>query len=165
MALAHEIHQLAWPDDGGVRAALARVIFEREARSPGLRVSNVGGWHSHPDLLTWPDAPNQELRERIRIGAAAVGAEELRVQAWASVLRDGAYQVAHRHGEAVWSGVYYVDAGDGAGGTITFARGAASCRFTPRDGLMLIFPGSLLHSVEAYDGTSARIAVAFNLFR
>jgi hypothetical protein len=65
----------------------------------------------------------------------------------------------------VWSGVYYVDAGTELGGLITFARELEALEIAPRRGLMLMFPGDLLHSVSRYDGESARTCVGFNLFR
>jgi hypothetical protein len=126
-------------------------------------VANVQGWHSSPDLLTWRDAPVSRLLRRIRSDAGTVGAARMRIHAWANVMRAGAYQMAHRHGDAVWSGVYYVEAIEGSGGEITFARGTGSITIAPRNGLMLIFPGDLLHSVSPYVGSGARISVAFNL--
>jgi hypothetical protein len=35
---------------------------------------------------------------------------------------------------------------------------------TPRNGRMLLFPSSLMHSVEPYDGATQRITIAFNLY-
>jgi hypothetical protein len=78
-------------------------------------------------------------------------------------MRAGACQLAHRHGEARWAGVYYVAAGAGPGGDITFARGAESMTVHPEDGLMLTFPGQLLHSVSRYEGPDVRISIGFNL--
>ena len=165
MTLDHEIRRHLWTDDReAFHDALSHVILARESADPGLRVSNVQGWHSAPDLMAWNDPPVEPLVERIRVGADSVGAGEMRVHAWANVMRTGAYQLAHRHGDAVWSGVYYVEAGREPGGEITFARGHASLSIKPTTGLMLIFPGDLLHSVAPYTGAGTRISVAFNLF-
>lgn len=155
------IHKTVW-EEGAADRALADAILRREAAGGGLDVANVGGWHSEPDVHVWPEA--SELLGRIRQRAEAIGAGALRVHAWANVMRKGAYVLAHRHGEAVWSGVYYVDAGDGAGGGVQFAKGGASCTLEPQRGLLLIFPGDLLHDVGEYRGDGVRISVAFNLF-
>jgi hypothetical protein len=164
VTLEQQIHTLEWPDDASdLNAALAIIILTREASSPGLTVSNVGGWHSTADFLDWDGSPVRDLRERIAAAAARVGARDFAVHAWANVLRSGDYHDAHRHGEAVWSGVYWVDAGQGLGGELKFAREREAHSVAPRAGLMLIFPGFLLHSVEPYTGSRPRISVAFNL--
>jgi hypothetical protein len=162
VALEREIHSHLWAGDG-LHAPLVRMILSREASEPGLNVTNVGGWHSSPNLLDNDDPAVSELVRRMRTDAHGVGAGSKRLHGWANVMRDGAYHIAHRHGDAVWSGVYYVDAGSG-GGVITFARGLDAVQITPQSGLMLLFPGDLLHSVAAYSGRAPRVSVGFNLF-
>lgn len=166
MALETDIHTHVW-SDAGLHAALAELILSREAVEPGLEVSNVGGWHSAPDLLESGDAAVSELALRIRTDAAVVGADggatARPLHAWANVMRDGAYLIAHRHAAEVWSGVYYVDAGSDGSGVITFARGLDVVKIAPRTGLLLLFPGDLLHSVAVYTGRTPRISVGFNL--
>ena len=159
------LHERQWrPDDQGFHADLITTILTREATEAGLCVSNVGGWHSRPDLMEWAEPAAQALVDRIASEAHATGAT--RIQAWANVMRAGAYQLAHRHGDAEWSGVYYVDAGtESCGGRITFARGLDARTIVPCAGLMLMFPADLLHSVEVYTGDRPRISVAFNLAR
>ena len=165
MTMAGTIYQHLWTDDSPeFHGALSRVILSREAAGPGIQVSNVAGWHSEPNLHTWEDPAVTDLFKRIEADASVVGAAGLRLQAWANVMRTGAYQIAHRHGEAVWSGIYYVNAAGSGGGKIKFARSQEACIIVPRTGLMLIFPGDLLHSVEPYTGAGTRISVAFNLF-
>ncbi len=161
------IYERRWPPDTcGFHQAVLQAILAREARYPGLRVSNVVGWHSQADLTTWTEDGVAGMVERIADDAARACEGMGRVQAWANVMREGAYHLAHRHGEADWSGVYYLDAGTpGCGGRITFARGGDARTLAPETGLMLIFPGDLLHSVELYTGTTPRVSVAFNLLR
>lgn len=160
------IQRRQWPVSvGDFHAGLLQVILAHERDDPGLTVSNVGGWHSHPDLHLWAAPCVAPLLERIRAAAAGVTAEPMRMHAWANVLRNGGHHLAHRHGEAWWSGVYYVAAGDRTcGGAITFAKGGNCETITPQDGLMLLFPGALLHSVATYSGVAPRVSIAFNLF-
>jgi hypothetical protein len=162
VALETDIHTHVWPD-AGLHAALTELILSREAGEPGLQVSNVGGWHSAPDLLESADASVSELALRIRTDAAAVGGAGRPIHAWANVMREGAFHIAHRHGAAVWSGVYYVEAGSDGSGVVTFARGLEVMKIAPATGLLVLFPSDLLHSVAVYTGRTPRISVGFNL--
>lgn len=108
-----------------LRAELrARLLAEREA-SPGVLVSNRGGWHSRPDLAQRSEPCFQRLMtiviQHVRTAfvevARAAGADADRrfryaVHGWAMILCDGGYIVAHDHADAHWSIAYYVDAGD-----------------------------------------------------
>lgn len=161
-----DIRQRQWPEIAcAFHPHVVRAILDREREDPGLQVANVAGWHSRPDLFTWEQSGIGDLVDRIAEGARLADAGDLRVHAWANVMRSGAYQLAHRHGDARWSGVYYVESGEpGQGGEITFAAGEESRAMVPRTGLMLVFPGNLLHSVAVYRGARPRISIAFNLF-
>jgi hypothetical protein len=159
------IHRHQWPLEAcRFHVLVSRAILSREDRDPGLAVSNIGGWHSTPDLPAWEDAGIADLIDRIGMATEGIGAGAMRIQAWANVMRAGSHHLAHRHGNTGWSGVYYLEAGDpDSGGAITFARGREVETVVPRAGLLLLFPSDLLHSVGTYAGTAPRISVAFNL--
>jgi hypothetical protein len=192
----------------------AALLAERQA-SPGLQRSNVGGWHSLPDLSQRHDPALRTLMQSTvsRVGGvvselaalAAGGAEPAQsslgspaepslprfrygVHGWAMILERGDYVVLHEHGEAHWSTVYYVDAGDdgddasGAGsdpapsGLLAFVdprRGGRTVpgvelfptTFTvrPRTGTLVVFPGWLQHYVHPYRGSRPRISISCNL--
>ena len=161
------IRRRRWPAEArAFHRELAAVILAREAAEPGLAVSNVGGWHSTPDLSTWSEPAVELLLARLRGVVAELAGDDCSWQLWATVLRRGGYHVAHRHGDAEWSGVYYVAAGEpGQGGAITFARGATSCTIAPEEGMLLMFPGALLHSVAEYRGATPRMSIGLNLAR
>jgi hypothetical protein len=161
------IRRRRWPVEAcGFHRGLAAVILAHEAAEPGLVVSNVGGWHSAPDVLAWPGPAVESLIARLRSAVAEWAGDDRGWQVWATVLRRGGYHVAHRHGDAEWAGVYYVAAGEaGLGGAITFARGVTSCTIAPEQGMLLMFPGALLHSVAEYRGATPRISIGFNLAR
>ncbi|KQZ26019.1 TIGR02466 family protein [Duganella sp. Root1480D1] len=116
---------------------------------------------------------------------AAEFAAGWKIRAWANVNEQGHYNRRHDHlgVHSFFSGVYYVNVGDieagqAAGGRTRFEdcsfvaidvdRDADPLRrdyfMTPRNGRMLLFPASLMHSVETYGGTQQRITIAFNLY-
>lgn len=117
------------PESAAVNAALKRLILEREQAEPSSPKANVGGWHSRPNLLEWPEPEIAALRGWIMeavnhmVGAGLKMAEQmgrkekprpgrLAAQAWANVSRAGSYHRTHNHPGSAWSGVYYVEAGD-----------------------------------------------------
>ena len=165
-----------------------------EARtSPGMRRANVGGWHSPADLALRADPCYRAVMKAIvdHVGAtqskvvAAMGLSpspwRVAAEAWAMVMHNGDYTIAHDHGDAHWSSTYYVDAGDadlertpdsGALAVLDPRRGGRSIpgidpgsTFTirPRTGMLVVFPGYLQHYVHPYRGTRPRIAIACNL--
>lgn len=100
----------------------------------------------------------------------------------------GSYNKAHVHPNSVWSGVYYVQAPEGAGdiefidprtenvmAPLKYApnrQRPASCwtkvTFTPKAGKLLIFPSWLYHAVSpnltsAQGDAAERIIISFNL--
>lgn len=105
------------------RDITARLVAESASR-PTINRSNVGGWHSQPDLATRPEASFRTLIQNIvaRVRETVDGLAKERGQgmpamrmgahAWAMVMRDGDYTIPHDHAEAHWSTVYYPDAGD-----------------------------------------------------
>ncbi len=181
-------------DDAALDRELAeRVLAERQS-SPGVARSNVGGWHSPADLAqrTYPCFRRlfELLVERVGATVAMLAAEareplpgDLRYQVhgWAMVMEDGGYTALHDHGDAHWSAVYYVDAGDGdvaghpesgvlvlvdprRGGRSLPIPNLAPTRFMvrPRTGLLVVFPGWLQHFVHAYRGKRPRISISAN---
>jgi len=105
------------------RDVTARLVAESVAR-PSVRRSNVGGWHSQPDLAVRPEACFRTLTQyivaRVRETANRLAQEtgqglpamRIGVHAWAMVMRNGDYTIPHDHADAHWSTVYYPDAGD-----------------------------------------------------
>ena len=108
-----------------------------------------------------------------------------KIRAWANVNEKGHFNRTHDHlgRHSFFSGVYYVNVGDIESGAV----GGGRTRFedwtrvaididrnpdvlrrdyfmTPKNGRMLMFPASLMHSVEIYEGDTQRITIAFNLY-
>lgn len=178
------------PDAEAMNEDLRALILAEETEYPTLGRSNIGGWHSRPDLLKRPEGAVAGLNAWItwslcRMIAATAGANTfqgvLSMTAWATVCRAGAYHGPHSHPDSAWSGVYYVDAGsDTSGppfsGVLEFLDPRSGVdavtapgdpygepfRVRPQAGLMVIFPSWLYHWVHPYLGQTPRIAISFN---
>lgn len=185
------VFSLSWPESETFNSDLQSLILERRARDRGVKKSNQGGWHSTEDLLLWPSPHMKTLQERMIEGFRRATARTSRGQgyngkiqltAWANVNLKGHSNEVHKHPQSNWSGVYYVDVGDGEGsddhsGEIHFLdpRGGAgmmqdyfgvfgqSRALQPATSQMLLFPSWLLHGVRPYWGERARISIAFNI--
>ena len=112
-------------DTAAVNRELAARLTAESETVPGILRSNVGGWHSEPDLVRRSDATLHALMDQVvetvnvafhevarERGLDSLPSYRLAVQAWAMVMRDGDYTILHDHCDAHWSTVYYVDAGD-----------------------------------------------------
>ena len=104
------------------------------------------------------------------------------VDAWANVSGPGAFNMPHVHGGTYWAAVYYVRVGEGDGGQLVLhdprmpglRMHAPGIRFSnmgpdvraeikPKEGLLVMFPGWLSHSVEPWLGSGEKISVAMNI--
>ncbi len=112
------------------------------------------------------------------------------VRAWANVNEYGHANAFHYHPGAYWSATYYVDDGgrltdESLGGefeimdprgpgvamyapSLVFSdggqnTGGTTVQFTPRPGLLMLFPAWLQHQVRPYLGPTQRISIALNL--
>lgn len=185
---------LDWPDSEPLNLALCEVVRRRREQSVGVVKTNRGGWQSQADLQDWDDAEAREVLRRIRLLACeyvqrldAMADDDLagswEIRAWANVNEHGHFNRSHDHlgARSFISGVYYVDVGDIERGQVSGGR----TRFEdwshvpirarrnsvgrdhyvdPRNGRMVLFPASLQHSVEPYQGHAQRITLAFNLY-
>jgi uncharacterized protein (TIGR02466 family) len=172
-----------------LNAELRDLILERERTTPSAAKSNIGGWQSQADFLTWGGSAVSTLG-RYLVTAVEIATAKLplvapnlkihfELMAWAAVNRKGHYNTSHVHPMATWSGVYYVDPGDepqdGAGAVLEFEHPIqamvmnffpgllpSSLVVRPEAGLVVLFPSSLVHNVRIYQGERPRICVSFN---
>lgn len=116
------------PNAQEVNRQVRALVLAREKSEPNVQHANVGGWHSRPDLLEWPDPAMATLRgwiveavqhmigstlEQLRAGGLNRNFNgALHIYGWANVSRNGNYHSLHNHPGSCWSGVYYVDAGE-----------------------------------------------------
>jgi uncharacterized protein (TIGR02466 family) len=176
-------------DMDALNAELREIVLERERTTKSAAKSNIGGWQSEADLLTW-NAPAVKTLGRLLVTAVEIATARLSLMApnlkihfelvaWAAVNRKGHYNTSHIHPGATWSGVYYVDQGDapqeGSGAVLEFEHPVqamvmnffpgllpSSLVVKPEAGLIVLFPSTLVHNVRIYQGERPRICIPFN---
>ena len=127
------------PDCGPINAALRAAILKRREEHEGISISNVGGWHSDTEMLSWGGEAAQALNRRI-VAAADQFTVDIRgggtprhrwaSEMWANISPPGASNRHHCHPGAFWSAVYYVD--DGYDGSTERELGGELVLFDPR---------------------------------
>ena len=147
----------------------------------GLVSSNFEGWHSARNIhLNNSSAMKWLVRKISQTSAGLIrqlssetgNLEILLKECWFNINTYGAWNMPHTH-PAWWSGVLYIN-GDFTveGGDITFfnpvpnsIKGGYPPHLTvkPEPGLMLLFPGHILHMVTPYKGKSPRVSLSFNI--
>lgn len=132
-------------------------ILAEEARHSGVSHSNLGGWQSRDDLLSWGGDAAQILISSAREFANTLSAiwDPVRglieadldwsCNAWANVNRKGDANTAHAHPGAYWSGVYWVD--DGMGDEISHLGGEIEF-FDPRGAAPVMVSGELKMRID-----------------
>lgn len=176
---------------------LAAIYEEKDKDQKGIERSNfrsLGGWHSHNNLHK--DPKFSVLTNRIHKLLAGVSSNlgydnsrHLRITTmWSITNPPLSSNRAHIHPGALWSGVYYVQAPEGAGQidftdprVVSIMNGATfmpkqkrktecwtKVKVKPIAGKMLFFPSWLYHSVDPNlaegDGRdSERVIISFNI--
>lgn len=179
------------PNAEKINPGLEKAILKRMKMDGGIQRSNVRGWHSGRDFCKWPEKEVRELvgcmRSAVRnmVGLIADVPKfrtTIQLAAWANVNGPGSFNQYHTHPNSLWSGVYYIRAGEYEEDDIRHAgklkffdpRGqidqlahpgqgfGKNFNIAPEDGMMLVFPSWLAHSVNSFDSDTQRISVAFN---
>lgn len=168
----------------------------REAEPAGIVRSNVaqaGSWHSSLDMDSKPEFAmlTREIQARAEQLFAELGYDSAFGPAfsnmWVNIHPRHGFNRSHTHPNALWSGVYYVQAPAGAG-RILFGDpraqaladrpafrgdrpvpplGWTEVHYEPIEGRILFFPAWLRHEVEPNLATAEgragdRISVSFN---
>ncbi|MEN3951479.1 putative 2OG-Fe(II) oxygenase [Iodidimonas sp. SYSU 1G8] len=163
-----------------LNAALRALLIDMSERTPGRETNRASGrsyfsdkWLSDGNLFLLPDPTVRQLisvietlANRLAWGdapaARALGISSM----WAIISRRGMEGRLHSHAGKV-SGAYYVDAGECSNTSGAFrihdANGLPVRHIVPRDGLLMLFPSGLLHSVARYDSDTPRMVISFNL--
>lgn len=170
------------------RERLLELVRRERDASRGLEVSNRGGFRSH-DAFHQVDAPSARFFARavLEFGIRALrdtvggfaGRDLALTSSWANIDGPGHWHSPHCHYPAQWSGVLYV-ATDGCASDDAQLRGGkiellnpmpapqafsqpTGVTFTPKDGMILLFPGVLQHLVHPHESPTERVSIAFNL--
>jgi len=182
-----------------INAELLKRIHAHKDVTPSIRRSNYGGWHSAADMTVWCEdiarvilnaAMSQATQYTADIRADGKRDFVFDAQMWANINGPGDSNQSHCHTGSLWSGVYYVDNGEGDPNVdvegeliLTDPRFPMNTMYMPdlvtRDmnsapqysqypirpinGRLVLFPSWLNHSVRPYLGKRLRVSVAFNL--
>lgn len=172
-----------------VPALVARIEELRED-DRGIQASNRHAFHSLRDFHLADDESTRWLRESILLFVTeALGPQiksdkpwEIRIAGcWAIAVGAGGFLVPHNHFPDPWSGVVYLsaehalegDSHESAEGCLSLlcplplpeAFGLSENTIVhPRDGLAVLFPGALQHTVHPHRSEKTRYSVAFNAF-
>jgi uncharacterized protein (TIGR02466 family) len=127
-------------DDPALLDALRRAISaERRRDAAGVRVSNLGGWHSNTRMIEWGREAARALAGKAMAMADALTVDVQSPQAsrygwhaemWANVGGKGSANQYHTHPGSYWSAVAYVD--DGYAGSDDPALGGELQLLDPR---------------------------------
>lgn len=119
-----------------------------------------------------PDSLGREIADHIMNYA---GRDDFRITAsWMTRLEPGQYAIAHQHGHADMSGVYYYKT-NGEEGNLYFMNPALAATTSvwsqarnchdiqPIQGSMLLFPGYLIHGIKTNTSDQDRLSLSFNI--
>jgi uncharacterized protein (TIGR02466 family) len=190
MAWGTPIYVADVPGSSAYNHQLQAMILEAEGTDPDAALfGGINAIKSSQDLLRWSHPAISWIRDRISDAVTAMTGAELgdaaaevthgiNAEAWAVVYRSGGSLRPHTHHDSVWSGVYYVAAGDTSGdidagylqlldprpAAVAVQATSGPERIRPVPGRMVAFPGWLPHSVQATgDSDSLRICIAWNV--
>jgi uncharacterized protein (TIGR02466 family) len=169
--------------------ATARVNRDAMALIETFRATSAatkaGGWATPTDLQDRPELHELMgfVRETAGEALAALAVEHdgfLVTGCWANVKPRGAGHPSHIHPNNFLSGVYYVRAPE-AGGNIVFhdprqqpfllaprtrernLYNSRNADLPAREGMMVLFPAWLHHSVAGNSGAGERVSISFNI--
>lgn len=176
---------------------LTAIREEQERDGKGIERSNyrsMGGWHSHNNLHKDPKFARLTRRVNKLLGGVSTNLGydpkySLEVTTmWSISNPPGSSNRSHVHPGALWSGVYYVQAPEGAGQidfvdprTVQIMNAAnytpgkrrktecwSKVKVKPTEGKLLFFPSWLYHAVEPNLATGEgpegdRVIISFNI--
>ena len=164
--------------------ALTTFAINHKQIDKGRVISNYGGYQSNDIKAGNSEVLDQLVKhidQAVNEIAESVGLMPVTLyNVWININPPGAYNHSHNHQDAVFSGVYYIDAVEGQG-NINFMRNdgaeyhlhnslikqphhfnSSQCTYPAKTGALYIFPGWLKHSVDGNTTTKDRISISFN---
>ena len=181
MSAIPEIHELNIPtelpvywcslNEYAIQLALARLaIDEVRITHPDSTPSNVKAvymspWKSHtlndkftPLAATVAAIAKSIAKEKLKADFEQLNFDLMLTDCWGVIYAGADYTIPHIHFPADFSAVIYLEAGDDCA-PIVFGNGIA---VKPVPGLLVVFPGILLHSVPENNDNRVVLAMNFN---
>jgi hypothetical protein len=176
---AEHIVLTQYPPDDPIHSSLAFRLVEQAAVEPSHETTNVGAWRSKVSSELWQGVAATLLPrvlDAVRVAGQSAGEHKMLdylVEGWGVVYGDRGYQLIHRHNGVDWVAIYYLLA-DGLsmsqGDLVLFSTSSngqstsTEFRVTPCTGLLIVFPGHVLHAVRPLPTSGAqRVCIAMNL--
>ena len=128
---------------------------------------------------------NQEIFKHscIYLESLGVDIETVKIyasKAWPIVIEKGGKILRHKHPNSILSAVFYLQTGDEESGEIRFydshsevdflpmkfkrnGRSYTNCKYKARPNDLLIFPSTLEHEVNTYDGELPRYSISYDI--
>ena len=166
---------------------LKKDILFLSKRDPGIKKSNVNGWHSRNDIYNMSEykelssllfkMQNKIYEEEGLEPSPVIG------NMWANINPKGGFNKTHMHSNSLWSGVYYVKTPSNCGNLGIKDPRAISLMTLPKynkklkpsqwreiyyeavAGRCIMFPSWLEHYVEPNQSDDIRISISFNFLQ
>jgi uncharacterized protein (TIGR02466 family) len=177
------------PNAGELNHHLEKNILQWQKDDPkGVSKTNVNGWHSTTDMNKKHEydplskelfAMQEEIFEKEYLTQKpALG------NMWANINYPGGFNRPHLHPNALFSGVYWIKAPEKSGKLMLYEprpgvhttmpnrkKGKLppqlwrEIHYTPKAGMMVMFPAWLWHEVRPNQSNDIRISVSFNFLQ
>lgn len=176
-----------WYDytDLDVQDAANKCLALKEQGAPNRTLSNVGGWQSDSFFLNSVKefvSVEAVIKEKLDFIAVSIGGSTKLIlqDAWINISEKSSYNRPHVHPNSALSGVFYINT-DEASGKIVFNNAHSSAArhygdpfyysdlfynhitYTPKNGMLLVFPSWVEHEVEQNQSDIKRISISFNV--
>ncbi len=171
-----------------VNLELLNYISELRKNDPeGIVKSNFIGWHSKDFNLNDQISKNfiQAIKKNINTALSDMNwdlsKQDVKIKSlWAIVNEEGAFNQRHHHGNSDISAAYYVSAYENCGEIVFYdprpapvykhpiskspnILNASVNSIKPEEGLLVLFPSYLEHSVNPNKSKHKRIVISFNI--
>lgn len=162
--------------------SLKSFAYTKQLTDAGVHISNYIGWQSNSLVANESVALDRlvnMLNSEIDNIVVQTGMPKLELyNIWININPPGAYNALHDHFQSVFSGVYYVEAGENQG-NIVFERddnaqyfippvenknyfNSTACTYKAKTSALYIFPSWLKHRVDPNESQTDRISISFN---
>ncbi len=171
-----------------LNTALSEYIYKEKSNDPlGNNKSNVKGWHSKPfdlhsdTIKLFIKSINSKIGTAINDMGWDIENQIVKItNMWSIINKQNSFNERHHHGNSALSAAYYVKA-DKDSGDIVFYDPRPAFSFShpenshltdlnaqvksvvPKNGMLVLFPSYLDHSVNPSKSSEDRIVISFNV--